>query len=266
MCYDGTNVWVAGAHHLYKIDALDMSTMADYTPDSVADGNFQFLAWDGEFIWTQLRGGTHTHKDKLWKLNPDGTVAAQIDYRTGDPIGTGVRDIKQVAMDETYLYLTAIGTVSDWVRVKRSDHSLTYRNAGDQYGGFGVAVDALSHHIYVGGGASGGEDQINLENTDSTPRTIAYNWTVAEWFDLVFDGRYVWGIASSGTGTSARQYVRKMNHDPTQAAGSDIAQAQAIDLTTALDPTTLIFSPPHLYVAGYGSVANCRIKKIFVGK
>ena len=264
MCYDGTNIWVAGGCHLYKIDALDMATIVDYTPDSVADGNFQFLIWDGEFIWTQLRGGTHGHADQIWKLYPDGTVAAQIDYRTGDPFGTSVRDIKQVAIDEDYLYIVATGAaVSDWIRIKRSDNSIVYRDDDDDYGAYGIAIAEPDHMIYISGGSAGGEEQLTLEQTDIYPRGIAFNWNVARWYDLAFDGKYVWGISSSGIGVTGRQYLRKMQKPDLTA--TTIPLGESFDLTTSLDPTSLAFGPPHLYVAGFGSGANCRIKKVFVG-
>lgn len=270
MAFDGTYIWVACANYLRRVNVLNSADTTEYLQATdIEGGNFQALAFDGDFIWAHLRGGTNTHADKIWKITPStGAVSGTpIDYRTSDPIGTGVRDIKQFAMDDEFLYFTAITpgvTTSDWTRIKRSDGTLVYRNEGDLYGSYGIAIDNLSHHIYTGGGQPGGADQINLDTTDAFPRNIALNWDLSQWYDLIFDGRYVWGIGTINDTTATRRFIRKMVHN-VGAGTLDSVQAFDFDnIAASLSPTALAFDGQYLYVANFASTTNS-VVKIFVG-
>lgn len=268
MAFDGKYIWVASANYIRRVNVLNSADTTEYQmATDPQGGNVQAMGFDGEFIWLHLRGGTNPNADKIWKVNLDGTVASTIDYRTPDPIGTGVRDIKQFAMDEEFLYFTAITpgvTVSDWTRIKRSDGTLVYRNEGDLWGSYGVAVDNLSRHIYTAGGQPGGADQINLDTTDGSPRNIALNWDDSQWYDLSFDGKYVWGIGTINESTATRRVIRKYVHN-VAAATIDLVQAIDFDnIAVGLSPTALAFDGQYLYVANFASTTNS-VVKIFVG-
>jgi hypothetical protein len=264
ICYDGTSIWVAAAHHLYQFDALSMAAPTDYTPDSAADGDFQFMAFDGEFLWSQLRGGTHAHKDKIWKMTLAAAISAQIDYNTGRSGDTTPRDIKQVAMDETFMYITGTGPAGDWDRLKRSDNSVTYRGSGAN-GAIGAAIDNLTHHSWISGGAASPDwDDLSLENTD-VPGTVAAQIDAGfKTYDAIFDGINCWVITEDAT-PAGRRYVRKYQFDPTVPT---LTLKETIDIGTALDPTAMALGGDgYLYVACHGiGAANAKIIKIFIGK
>lgn len=259
MAYDGTSIWMAGANHLYEVDAIAMTQTNDYT--MAADGNIQFVAWDGEFIWMHLRGGTDVDKDKIWKVNPaTGAKITAIDYRTGD-IDTTVREIKQVALDDTYIYIPGTGPSTDWDRVKRSDGTVLHRGSGSS-GSFGIAVDNINKTIYVAGGVGSDQDVMTLDVTE--PLLVLANadsWSVNFW-DALFDGTNVWAITAVDDVATTRRYVRKGKYNP----GTGIIDLlQSFDLTTAFDPNSIAFDGKYLYVAGYGVLSGA-IKKIFVGR
>lgn len=263
MAYDGVHLWVAGANHLLKLD-LDMTLDTDYT--IAADGNLQFVASDGEFIWFQLRGGTDTDKDKIWKLDPtDATPpasAVKIDYRTGDA-DTTIREIKQVAMDDEYIYIPGTGPSTDWDRLKRSDNSILHRGSGSN-GSFGVAIDNRDLTIYVAGGVGVDQDVMTLEVTSPTLSVLANADVVDKNFwDLLFDGTNVWVITAVDSTSTNRQFVRKLKFNP--GAGT-IDLVQSFDITTTIDPTAMAFDGAYLYVVGFGTTTAKNITKIWVGK
>lgn len=260
MAYSGAFLWVAGANHLLKLN-LDMTLATDFT--IAADGNIQFVASDGEFIWFHLRGGTDADKDKIWKFNPiTGLKVTAINYRAGDTIDPSIpREIKQVAMDDQFMYITGTGSNSDWDRMDRTTHALDHRNDSDLFGAFGIAVDNLIRHIYLAGGSAGGEDQLFLDNAGGLPRGIAANDTIDNFlYDLFFDGIHIWLITSPTSG--ARRYVRKIKFNP---IGPTLDVIQSFDIGIAVDPTALAFDGQYLYVAAFAATA-INITKIGVGK
>ena len=269
MVFDGKYIWVASANYIRRINVLNSTDTTEFQyPTDPQGGDFQALTFDGEFIWAALRGGSHTDADKIWKIIPSsGAVSSAIDYRTSDPIGTGVRDIKQFAMDDEFLYFSSITnavSASDWVRIKRSDSSLVYRNEGDLHGAYGISIDSLTHHVWQGGGEPSGAFQLNLDTTDGSPRNVALNWTLAQWYDSIFDGKYTWGISTTGIGSATRRIIRKMMHN---VVASSLDSVQAIDfddIVAGLDPTALAFDGQYLYVANFASTPNS-VVKIFVG-
>jgi len=269
MCFDGKYIWVACANYIRRVNVLNSADTTEYLlATDLEGGNVQAMAFDGEFIWLHLRGGTNANADKIWKVNPStGAAVSYVDYRTSDPIGTGVRDIKQFAMDDEFLYFASSVSgvsASDWVRVKRSDGTLTYRNEGDQYGAFGAAIDILTHHLYVGGGEPSGAAQLNLDTTDSTPRNVALNWSLAQWYDLLFDGKYLWGVSTLNSGSATKRVIRKIKHN---VGAGTLDSVQAIDfdgIAVGLAPTALAFDGQYLYVANFAATTNS-VVKIFVG-
>jgi hypothetical protein len=270
MCFDGTYIWVACANYIRRVNVLNSADTTEYQmATDPQGGDVQAMAFDGEFIWLHLRGGTNPNADKIWKVNPTtGAAVGYIDYRTADPIGSGVRDIKEFAMDDEFLYFAAVTpgvTVSDWTRIKRSDGTMVFRNEGDLWGSYGIAIDVLSHHIWTAGGQPGGAQQINLDTTDTTPRTVALNWGIAQWYDLLFDGKNCWGISTVDTVTATRRFVRKMTHNVVAAT---LDQVQAFDfdnIAVGLDPTDIAFDGQYIYVANFANTVNS-VVKIFVGR
>ncbi len=262
MTYDGAFIWIAGANRLIKINALTMALATNFTV--AADGNLQFVRWDGEFINFQLRGGTDADKDKIWRLNPDdGTPVAsatRIDYRTGDAVDpTIIREIKQVSIDEDFMYIVGTGPGSDWDRINLATNAVTHRGSGSN-GTFGVALSNILHHVFISGGVSAGSADLLLENTDVAGTDIGFTNSIdTNLFDGLFDGKHLWLI----TGTTTRQFVRKIIHDP---IANTLTLVQTFDLGTALDPTSLAFDGQHLYVASFGTTPNNKLFKIFVGK
>ena len=261
MTYDGAFIWVAGANHLIKIDALTMLLGTDFL--IAADGNLQFVRWDGNFINFQLRGGTDTDKDKIWRLNPDdGTPVAsatRVDYRAGDPVSPTIpREIKQISIDEDFIYVVGTGVATDWDRMDIVTNALVHR-AGSN-GTFGVALSNIRHHIFVSGGTGGGSADLLLDDTDNPGTDIGFSNSIdTNLFDGLFDGKHLWLI----TGTTTRQFVRKILHDP---IAKTLTLVQTFDLGTSLDPTSLAFDGQHLYVASFGTTPNNKLFKIFVGK
>jgi hypothetical protein len=265
MAFDGKFLWVASSGDLLRVDPVTMTLDATITIDS-SGGDIHALAWDGEFIYAFVRGGT-TYANKLLEITRNGTVRSETTILSAN-------DVKQIAVRQSTQGLAASGDQrqvlvpiahpagsSNLAPVIVSGLSLISVNFSALFGITATANGTAASdgiNYWVGVTPSGGSKESLLRiNTDTlvSPTLLSSmeQGEIGIVYDLFYDGAYMWAITSEAGDPPAstdRRFVRKL-----QQVGTDpIKLIQTIDMGPDVDPNALCVENDRVFVGNFAAI------------